>query len=41
MPNSKWTSHDEIAWFTDIEGVDVAQADFGLATSILKVINAK
>ena len=41
VPNSKWTSHDEIAWFTDIEGVDVAQADFGLATSILKVINAK
>jgi len=40
-PNSRWTSHDEIGWFTDVEELNIAQADHDLAISILNEINTK
>ena len=40
-PNPRWTSHDEIGWFNNIDGLNIAQADYQLATSIIKEINAK
>ena len=40
-PNPRWTSHDEISWFNNIDGLNIAQADYQLATSIIKEINAK
>ena len=40
-PNSRWTSHDEIGWFNDIDGINLAQADYEIAAKILNEINAK
>ena len=40
-PNSRWTSHDEIGWFTNIEDLNIAQADYEIAISILNEINTK
>ena len=40
-PNSRWTSHDEIGWFNDIDGINLAQADYEIAAKILNEINAR
>ena len=36
-----WTSHDKIGWFDNLTGINIAPADYDLALSILKIINAK
>ena len=36
-----WTSHDMIGWFDNLTGIDIAPADYDLASSILQTINAK
>lgn len=38
---SQWTSHDEVSWFSKIEGIDIAEADKKLAVDIFDQINAK
>ena len=36
-----WTSHDKIGWFDNLTGINIAPADYDLASSILQTINAK
>ena len=36
-----WTSHDKIGWFENLTGINIAPADYELALSIFKMINAK
>ncbi len=36
-----WTSHDKIGWFDNLTGINIAPADYDLALSIFKMINAK
>ncbi len=36
-----WTSHDKIGWFDNLTGINIAPADYDMALSILKSINAK
>lgn len=40
-PDSRWTSHDKIGWFTDIDELNIAEADYSIALSILNDISAK
>ena len=37
----RWTSHDEVCWFDNLEGVKIAPADEQLASMVISRINAK
>ena len=36
-----WTSHDEVSWFDNLEGVNIAPADKQLASMVIYRINAR
>ncbi len=37
----QWTSHDEILWFSDLEGINLAEADKKMAVEIFDLFNTK
>lgn len=37
----QWTSHDEVLWFSDIEGINLAEADKKMAVEIFDQFNTK
>ena len=41
LQRDSWTSHDNVAWFADIEHLNIAEADRKLALEIINHINAK